>query len=66
MEITDEELAKMLVARTFHLKGYARGREILIAALLRVREKVDPALQTEIDRALGEAEAALTEPILAS
>ena len=66
MEITGEELEKMLVARTFQLKGLVRGREILITALLRVREKVDPALQSEIDKALGEAEAAVTDALLAS
>jgi hypothetical protein len=66
MEITEEELEKMLVARTLQLKGLVRGREILITALLRVKEKVDPALQTEIDRALGEAEAALTDTLFAS
>lgn len=66
MEITGEELERMLVARTFQLKGLVRGREILITALLRVREKVDPALQAEIDRALGEAEAALTESLFPS
>ena len=66
MEITGEELERMLVARTFQLKGLVRGREILITALLRVREKVDPALQAEIDRALVEAEAALTESLFPS
>ena len=66
MELTEEELAKMLVARTSQIKGLVRGREILITALLRVRERVAPALQNEIDTALQEAEAALTDAVLAS
>jgi hypothetical protein len=66
MALTGEELEKIVVARTFQIQGLIRGREILIAALLRIKEKLEPAMQGEIETALQKAEAALTDSLLAS